>query len=296
MSYVKRVLQAQFVLAQGGFAGTAPATMTFNTLLTKGLRMTAKAVNAGGAAMGELQLTVYGMRASEMNTLSTLGMRVQQVPIKNTVTLLAGNAGGALSVAFQGGIQSAYADLSAQPEACFRVIAKSGLPQAVTAYQSTSYSGSADVADVLKTMATQNSLAFENNGVSVVIPNQHYYGSVRSQIESCCDAAGIGWSIDRNTLIIWPRNGSRSGVVIRVAPDTGMKNYPAYTAMGIRIEAIYNPAIRFQGKIEVESDLVPKSLWTVYKLEYNLAAEVPKGPWVSVMECYNPDFPTPVAS
>lgn len=296
MSYVRRILKAQFTLATGGFAGTQPATTTLDTLKTAGLRMSAKAVNAGGAAMGELQLTIYGMRKSEMDTLSTMGMRVQQVPIKNTVTLLAGDTTRQPSVVFQGGIQSAFADLDSQPEACFRVVAKSGLPQAVTALSSSSYAGGTDVADVLKQMATQNGLAFENNGVSAILTDQHYYGSVRNQIEKCCDNAGIGWSIDRNTLIIWPRNGSRTGASIRVAPDTGMINYPAYSAMGIRVRSIFNPAIKFQGKIEVESDLVPKSLWTVYKLEYNLAAEVPNGAWECVMECYNPNFPTPVAS
>jgi hypothetical protein len=260
MSYLRRVLQATFTLASGGFAGTQPATTSLNTLKTAGLRMSAKSVNAGGAAMGELQLTIYGMKISEMNTLSTLGMRVQQVPIRNTVTLLAGDSSRMPSVVFEGGIQSAYADLDGQPEACFRMIAKSGLPQAVTAYASSSYEGSADVADVLKKMATQNGLAFENNGVSVIMPDQHYYGSVRKQIETCCNNCGIGWSIDRNTLIIWPRNGSRTGAAIRVAPDTGMINYPAYSAMGIRVRSIFNPAIKFQGKIEVESDQVKKPL------------------------------------
>jgi hypothetical protein len=264
--------------------------------------MLAKSVNAGGAAMGELQLTLFGMTPSQMNTLSTLGMRVQQVPIKNTVTLLGGKAGDTqLSTVFEGGIQSAYADLEAQPQVAFRIVAKSGLPEAVTALASTSIAGAADVSTVLSGICQQGGLSFENNGVSVIIPNQHYYGTVRSQIETCCEAAGIGWNIDKKTLIIWPRNGTRMGDAIIISKNTGMIGYPAYTAMGIRVRSLYNPAIRFQGAINVvlsndDPIKLPISKWTVYKLEHDLSANYPKGPWETGMECYNPDFPQPVTT
>jgi hypothetical protein len=294
-SFRRSVLEARFTLAEGGFAGGGNIA-SLNTLTLGNLRMMAKAVNAGGAAMGEMQLTLYGMTMSQMNTLSTLGMRVQQVPVKNTVTLLAGKEGDrSMSTVFEGGIQSAYADLEAQPDVVFRVVAKSGLPEAVTATPSTSYQGAADVATVLQNLAEQGGLAFENNGVSVMMPNQHYWGTLRNQIEQCAENADIGWSIDNKTLIIWPKNGTRKGGAAVISPDTGMIGYPAYTAMGIRVRSLYNPAIRFQGEIEVVSSLkLPRTKWTVYKLEHDLSSQYPRGPWETAMECYNPDFPQPV--
>jgi hypothetical protein len=297
-SFRRSILEAHFTLASGGFAGGVGSSL--NTLKVSNLRMMAKAVNAGGAAMGELQLTIFGMTPSQMNALSTLGMRIQQVPIRNTVTLLAGKEGdAALAVIFQGGIQSAYADLDAQPEVAFRVVAKSGLPEAVTAIPSSTYQGDADVATVLADLAKQGNLAFENNGVSVIMPNQHYWGSLRSQIETCAENADIGWSIDRRTLIIWPKNGARSGRAVPVSKNTGMIGYPAYAAMGIRLRTLFNPAIRFQGNIEVtlsndDPIKLPRSTWTVFKLEHDLSSMYPRGPWESSMECYNPEFPQPV--
>jgi hypothetical protein len=311
MAFVQRVLEARFTLAQGGFAGTSSDSVPLNTLDIQGLRISAKCVNAGGAAMGECQMSIFGMTLSQMNTLSTLGMRIQQVPIKNTVTLLAGDTKTGLSTVFQGGIQLAVPDLNAQPEAVFRVVAKSGLPEAVTSIPDTSYRGAADIATVLAGLAAQAQppLRFENNGVSVVMPNQVYTGSVRAQIQKCCENAGVGWTIDNGVLAIWPRNGSRGSEVITIAPSTGMVGYPAYTAMGIRVESIFNPAVRFQGKVEIKSDQLPSTsqfqnasslpidgLWTVYKLEYDLDSQVPHGNWKCAMECYNPVFPTPVAS
>ncbi|MEA2911097.1 MAG: hypothetical protein QOJ15_3178 [Bradyrhizobium sp.] len=297
-SFRRNILEARFTLAQGGFAG---GVTSLNTLDLKNLRMQAKAVNAGGAAMGELQLTIFGMTPSQMNTLSTLGMRIQQVPIRNAVTLMAGKEGDAqLSMMFEGGIQSAYADMEAQPEVAFRVVAKSGLPQAVTAIPSTSYQSAADVATVLQNLAQQGGLAFENNGVSVIMAaGQHYTGSLRNQIQTCAENADIGWSLDKKTLIIWPKNGSRTGDAVLVSESTGMIGYPAYSAMGIRVRSLFNPAIRFQGKIEIalSSDdpiKLPRSTWTVYKLEHDLSSQYPRGPWESAMECYNPDFPQPV--
>lgn len=295
MSFIKRVLEARFTLAYGGFAGTTNDTLKLNTLDLKNLRISSKMVNAGGAAMGELQLGIYGMTASQMKTLSTLGMRIQQVPIHNTVTLLAGDADSGLSVVFEGGIQSAFADLEAMPNALMRVVAKSGIPQAVTAAPSTSYRGAINVSQVLAGMAVGAGMAFENSGgVDVVIPNQYYHGTVRNQIKRCCNNAGIGWTIENNTLIIWPQNGARGTPIPLVTPDTGLIGYPAYTATGIRFKSIFNPAIKFRGKIKVISDQVPESIWTVYKLGHDLDADVVHGKWESDMECQNPDFPTPI--
>jgi len=301
-SFKQSVMQVSFTLAQGGFAGGGN-TATLNTLQLSNLRMTAKAVNAGGAAMGELQLAIYGMVPSQMNTLSTLGMRVQQIPIRNTVTLMAGKRGdAALSTVFQGGIQAAYADLEQQPDVVFRVVAKSGLPQAVTSYDSTSLPGSADVAVILAKMASDNGLAFENNKVSVIgAEGQHYWGSARSQIQQCCENYNIGWTIEKNTLIIWPQNGTRTGGPTIISADTGMIGYPAYTAMGVRFRTLYNPALRFQGSVKIvlaDNDPIklPISVWTVYKLEHDLSSEYPHGNWESVAESYNPDFPQPVTN
>jgi hypothetical protein len=296
--FLRRIMQARFTLAEGGFAGTGKDSNVLNTLDIKGLRMSAKAENAGGSAMGKLSLTIYGMTASQQNTLSTLGMRIQQQSIKNSVTLLAGDTKTGLSIVFDGGIQSAYADPDAQPQACFRLLAFSGLPQAVTTIPATSYQGAANVATVLAAMAKQSKppLTFENNGVNITIPNQYYSGDLRSQIKACCEAAGIGWTIDKGTLSIWPRNGSRTGGDTLISPKTSMIGYPSYTAMGIRVRSFFNPSLKFQGKIKIESDQDTGSgTWTIQKLEYDLDSEMPNGKWECAMECINPDAPTPVS-
>ena len=292
MAFIKRILEARITMAQGGFAGQpvgTPSSTVLNTLDLRGLRMSAKLVNAGGAAMGECQLTIWGMTTSQMNTLSTLGMRVQQVPITNAVSLLAGDTETGLSLIFEGTIVSAYADLEAQPNVAFRMTAKSGMAHAVTALPSTSYKGSVNVSQVLAGIALAAGLAFENSsGVSVVIPNQHYFGTVRNQIKRCCDNAGIGWTIENNTLIIYPRNGSRSMPVQSISPASGLLDYPAYSAAGIRLRTIFNPALKFRAQAEVISDQVPKSMWIINKLGHTLEAEFPKGRWESDLELIAP--------
>ena len=91
-------------------------------------------------------------------------------------------------------------------------------------------------------------------------------------------------------MIIYQKNGTRKIGITAVNKDTGMIGSPAYTASGIQVRTIFNPSVQFMGQVEVESLFVPKSIWTVYTLEYDLDAHLPHGNWQQTLGCYNPAF------
>jgi hypothetical protein len=289
MTFLRRRLNITFSLDSGTFDGSN------NTTTLTGYRAHALVNHAGGPSDGTLDLTVYGMKRSMMDQLSTLGMQINLVP-KNTISVSAAddsNSNG--STVFVGYILAAYSDFHGQPEVAFHITAHTGLPQAVAPAAASSYRGSTDVATIMQSLATMMGLRFENSGVQAKLMNPYFSGSAKSQMRKCADAAGINASIIDGALCIWPRNGARNGQIPLVSKDTGMEGYPTYTAYGIMVSTLYNPSIGMGQKINVQSDLKPAcGEWAVYWLNHDLQSEMPNGRWHTQILAYNPKFPTPV--
>lgn len=304
MAFVKRMLSFTFQLAAGTFTGTES-----NTVTLIGLRASAKIIKAGGQAMGTAELTIYGVPLSIANQLSTLGMQVQLVP-KNVVTVGAGDAdangnfvAANMSVVFVGTVYNAYGDYSLRPGSAFRVTAHSGAAESAIVLPPTSYDGTTDVATIMSNLASQMGIGFENNGVKSTLSNPYKYGTGWTQFQSVARDAWINATIDNvggtETLVIWPKNGTRNGSIPLIAPppDGNMIGYPTYTASGIRVETLFNKGVAFGGQIKVVSSLTPAcNTWAIHGLDHDLESQVEGGKWQTNILAYNPKFPAPLPS
>lgn len=302
MAFTKKLLRVTFTLGQGTFAESGTDTLTL-----EGLRTRAQVAKAGALTGSKLDLSVYGMSLSQMNDLSTLGMQIQFIA-RNTVTVQAGDSSGNWSMVYQGAIITAYADLQAMPQAAFRVGASSLGALNVQTATPNSVSGDVDAAALLGILAQRAGLKFESNGVSVIIRDPYLWGSSADQIKDFCQTANIGWGIDDMTLVCWPKNGARIGAAAIVSQETGLVTYPSYTATGILLKTEFNPAIVFQGLIQVKSALVSDAptkaqeaaglaangIWAVAELDHDLESAVPGGSWFSTIYAYNPKYAPPV--
>jgi len=288
VTFVHRRIDVTFTKGSGGFEGEG------NSVKLSKVRVAARVSKAGGNSFGQLQATVWGLTLSRMNQLTTLGQKVQTVS-KDKITISAGDSAHGMSVAFEGNIFNAYADLQSAPQGGFVVSAQTEYANSVAPTPALSYSGGVDAADICKELARKMNLKFENNGVSVMLSDPYFSGSPLNQLERVCTAANISYAIDAGVLAIWKKNGFRgsggSDQVPLVSPSTGLISYPTYTASGIKVRSLYNPAIEFGKRIKLESDLkAATGLWTVYAMDYDLEAEVPGGKWEMNLDCYNPDF------
>src|ERR1700744_4593622 len=180
MAFIQRLLSATFTLGQGTFGQDAPPNS--NAVKITGLRMKAEIARAGGAAPASLNLTVYGMSLSVMNSLSTLGL-VATTLRKNEVLVEAGDSNGMTTV-FRGTIQNAWVDLSNQPDVSFRVEAYAALFDAVNPAKPSSYPKPVDVATILQDIAGQLNAPFEGNGVSVILPPTYLSGALIGQAQA----------------------------------------------------------------------------------------------------------------
>ena len=269
--------------AEGGNTVTLPA----------GLRMMANIQNAGGLSDGTLDLTIWGMTRSLMNQLATLGIQINLLP-KNPITLTAGVA-GKMSTAFIGNITAAEADFNAMPEPSFRITAHTLGAFSTAPAAATSYQGSTSVAEIMSSFATKMGLRFENSGVDVTLKNQVFTGSYRDQARRCVQNAGILWnSGEGGVLAIWPRTGSRGGLIPVIAPPPkgSMIGFPKYNAYGVAVRNLYDPTIGYGQKVRVESSVLTPGEYVVIGLNHSLACEMPGGPWETQITGYNPKLPT----
>lgn len=299
MAFVQRLLSASFTLGEGNFGDAGQS----DTVDVSGLRMRARIDNAGGAGQTTLDLEVYGMSLSVMNTLSTLGF-VPTTVRKNTVIVKAGDSNG-LATVFDGTIYDAYVDLSAQPDVAFRVRATAAFIDGLAPAPPTSYQGAVDVALVLESIAGQLDAPFENNNVSVILTNPYFEGSLRVQAQKAVDAAGIAWNnLNDRKLAIWMPGQARGSFAPLVSSDTGLVGYPSYTSIGIALRTVFNPSISFGGKIDVQvsqlfvnqpqvnsqgqltgfAKIGGSGIWAVTHLNHDLESLVPHGNWFSDIE------------
>lgn len=285
MQYAKRKIDITFNLGTETFGEGKGSDVTLT-----GHRVSLSLSLAGGASQSTAQFRIFGLPLTMMNQLTRIGPITGEYRVNN-VLIAAGDDGGAMSVVHSGTIYTAYANFNAAPEVVFEVISRAGLVEAIRPVSARSYKGATDAADVMSDLAASMNVAFERNGVSVILQNPYFPGTAWEQVKACAAAAGIDFTLDRGVLAIWTRGSSRdANAPVRVAADTGMVGYPAFNSQGIVVRSLFNPDIVLGRKIEVDTELtVAKGRWNVYSVFHTLEAETPNGQWFTDMHC-NRDF------
>ena len=281
-SFTKKKLALTITLGTGTFGAQVGSTVTLTDL-----RMFADISSPCGESMGALHLRVFGLTQSMMNQLTVIGP-FGQVKEKNEVLLEAGDDASGMTTVFQGTIFSAFADYSGAPDVPFNIIAYVGVGLAIKPVVASSYPGSADVAFIMKTIATNANMAFVNEGVSVQIATPYFPGTALQQIRACARAAQINHKIEFNKLTIWPKGRAVSGDgTPLIAPETGMVGYPALSSQGMTVKTLFTPKIVLGGAIQVKSSLpMATGTFNVFNYTHNLSSEAPGGPWFTTVDCY----------
>ena len=301
-SYVERQIRITITLGKGTFGTTGMNKVTLPLL-----RTFVTIQKAGMPSFDRAEIRVYGVTQSIMNAVSTLGIPLPMVRANNTVLVEAGDAVNGLATVYSGYIQQAWQNLDGPPETFFQIIAYGGSLEAVAPAPPSSFPGTADVATIMSGLATQMGWNFENNGVQVQLASPYFAGTAMQQAQRLARAAGIEMYVDSgsHTIAIWPRNGTRGGLVPLISAASGMVGYPRFRDQGMGFTTLFNPSIRIGGQVLMRSTLGaasstpangaseadsqkggPNGYWMVIApLTYDLAAQVPNGPWFCDVNC-----------
>lgn len=219
-----------------------------------------------------------------MNQLSTVGTQLNLID-KNQISVEAGDASG-MTLVFSGLIHDAYVDANNMPQVCFRINAvPGGASDATKVVKPVSLKGSQDVAKIMGSLAKQMGLTLENNGVKVKIMDPYYSGSPWRMAVQLMQHANIEMVVDRGKLAISPAQTPRQGEAPLISAATGMIRYPAFRQGVIIVLSLFNPGVKVNGTIKVQSELTPANgTWMVFHMVYDLECAMPHGRWQQVME------------
>jgi hypothetical protein len=272
------------------FVGSGADTISFT-----GFRTSVRVQNSGAPTKQEAQVSIFGLQQSTMNELATLGMLVDLVP-RNTITIMAGNAGSPLVKVFTGTIFNAYGNYSAAPDVPFHLECQYGMSESTAPAVATSYTGMTDVVVIMEDFAKRLKLGFENNGVTAQLSRPYFSGSLITQMQDCAVHANITAEvINGDTLAICPKFSPRKiGAVPLISADTEMIGYPSFTQQGIIVKTMFNPQIQFMAEVRVDSSVLKPSNYIVQKLDHALDSQVPRGQWMSTIYGYGPNAPRPI--
>jgi hypothetical protein len=291
MTFVSRKIDVQLALDGDTFDGS------HNTVLLSGLRCVAAVRSYSGSTgsfASQLEITIFGMKGSDMAKLSTLGFSSGTYR-KNLINVFAGDDKAGMSQVFSGGITYGDVNYNAMPDVGVTLIASALANVQYNAIAASSYKGTMNVATMLEGIAKNANLAFQNAGVTAKLKNHACGGTAYDQIKDVCRAANICYAIQNGTLTIWPATGSRDSTLINIGPNSGLVGYPRYVINGIEVASEFNPEVEVGRTVNISSSIpdpkvgevsVPgaNGQFYVWGVSHDLASEMPGGPWFTTLQ------------
>jgi hypothetical protein len=287
--YDERRLEVAVAFGQG--KNGAEGFKTYE--MPKNLRIQAEVDVVGGASMGSCTIRIFGLELPIMNLMNTLGLNHQRERW-NQVQLRAGDSDG-MSTVFMGDIQEAWMEFNAAPDTCLIITSLGGKRAGLVPTKPTSYEGDVDVVTVMADLAEKADLNFQNWGVEgIKLRHPYFSGSARDQIIAVAQEAHIEHFIDgdgiRQTLNIWPKNGSRTDSIPVISPENGMRGYPAMAGDArVAVSCLFRPGISFRSKFKIKGSVIDGAnrTWTAIGIRHDLASETPDGPWFTLIQGYS---------
>lgn len=238
---------------------------------------------AGDMQLGTANIRIFGLSKPIMDTCTSLVWEDNRSIIQNTITVTAID-GTQETLCFSGNIVQAFGDFQAVPDVCLYVQAISLREAAVKSIPPLSYRGAADVASLFQQIAASINKGFENNGVNIQLYDVYLPSTATEQMRDLARMANINWGVDGDVVWIAPKGAGRGDIIPIISRETGMVGYPTPDGVGISLITLYNPAIRQNGKIEVQSDVLrANGIWIVNSMTLSLSCELPDGQWYSIV-------------
>lgn len=282
--YAKRAITVTFKMGGGSYGEGSGGS----TIVHKGLRVTFQSEWASLVSKPMAFIRIYGLTLSEMNALTKAGLRWEAR--MNEVQVDAGDVGGAMVTVYRGTIFEAYPDMKEMPNSAFWIAAISNGEDNVKAVPPVTFDGPTPFKTCMEQILKPTTLTHEDNGVNAILSSPYFDGGAMAQVQSALRAANCFGVVDPLSakLATWPKDGHRSGGdVPLIAPETGMIGYPEFEKNTVRVRSRFNGStLGGPGtQIRIKSDLTAADgIWTLIRVDLNLASELPDGPWeISLM-------------
>lgn len=257
-----------------------------NTMILEGFRTLVSVEAWGGTMSPQASVKIFGLSEAVMNELTDFKVNVDGVK-KNIIRIEAGDAGGTLTEVFVGTAMKVYADYGGMPDVCLIIQASTQGYYQLSQAAPTTVNGTADVADLMKSIADKMGLAFENAGVKAQLSHPYYSNTLVEQACAIAKDAGIELFFDKNTMVVAPKGTARKCQIPLVSSKTGLIGYPTICDnVQIKFKTLFNPAIVKLGQVKLDTAItVANGQWFVNGFAHQLESEQPNGAWFTDVAC-----------
>jgi len=253
----------------------------------EGFRSSVEIDKAGLQMRGTLRAQIYGVSQSDMNAITTIQWKPGTIIGNNKVDVYAID-GAQETLVFSGNIVNAWANYNSMPDVFLMIQAQTAYHAQLTPVAPRSYKGSVDVASVMGQIAQSIGFTFENNGVTTQLSGVYLPGTDMDQALSLAQQAGIDLYVDDTVLAITPSDQARGTTPIpELSPDSGNVGYPTFDGVGVNLQILFNPAVKFGGVVKLTTSVKSindiSSQWIVTSITHRLESEKPGGAWFTTV-------------
>lgn len=255
-----------------------------NTKLIKGLACEFEVEQVSAPDFSKLQGKIYGIGIDDIAKLTTLAFDPLLIANRNLIKIEAGD-NGEYSTVFYGELEQAFGDFASAPDVPYVVNGYSSSYAMKLPSPAISIKESVTAVNVITQLAEQAGYKVEST-ITDTVKSVLYQGSIMQQIYAVATSINAKIIVDGDIIRVMRIDEAVKGSAVLISKNTGLINYPTFTNKGVSLSCIYNPNIKLQGLIKVES-IVPKATgtWRVIKLNHSLSAHMPLGGnWQSTME------------
>ncbi len=254
-----------------------------------GFACTVSVTKSAAPAFPTATVDIKGLSLELMERMTFLGFKAFGMA-GNKIQIMAGEKGTTLPLIFEGDIMNAWADFNPVPSPVFRFEARGGLFCALAAQSPVSVEGNAKAEDMVRQLATEQGLEFENNGVTASVSNCVLTGSPVDKMRQVAEMAGADLLFDDGKVVLIAKQTVRTaeGAVPLINASNGMIGYPTFSNKGITFSTFFRPDLRVGASVEVET-IVPRAsgTWKIVGLSHELSA-VEEGSWKTTAQCIYP--------
>lgn len=282
-------------------------------------RIDASIVAFGGQTTPQAAIQIYDMNLNDMMALANYGspgLFVFDSVGKNIeIRVYAGSQINELILVFEGYLVQSHIDFTSAPDP-FLFIQAGALPLQLMPRNVVSYKGDIEASVIMRQLADELGLAFENNGVTAVLTNPYLSGSAKDQANKCAELGRFNWLQDSSILAIWPLGGSRrkyTGHPVKysfgktpqgeespskgskqvLSKETGLIGYPSFNGAIVGLRTLFRNDLRQGDLVKVESDFLgANGEFTISSLAHHISSEVNGGPWFSELQATRADYQT----
>ncbi|MDE9483259.1 baseplate hub protein [Xenorhabdus bovienii] len=269
MSYIQRNIKVEFTLEEGKTFDGGGDTLTISNM-----RCYVTIGAYGGVSGTEVTLHLWGLSDSQMARLSRKSMWVNGT-LMNRMRVWAGE-----KMVFDGTIRDAYADFNQMPDVPLIITADMMFKLRGKKVDAFFVKGDVSIDNIIMSMAKSIGLAYENNGVTGVLPNPYYDGNIVQQMIQAANAVDAYIDIDTDKVTIWPKDGTRRGSTLFISPQNGLIGYPVFTGRGLSITTMFEPELVIGRKVELETSLPDaNAVYIATQAEHHLTSWIEGGQW-----------------